>query len=573
MKTYYLTILFFLIFIADDVKAQALSWEWAKGIGGIGGGYANSMTIDLFDDTYTTGYLYGTCDFDPGSGVLNLTTNGYNDIFISKLDGSGNLVWAKIIGGIIQDMGSAITVDTAGSIYLTGFFGDTVDFNPGPDTFNLISIADQDMFISKLDSAGNFMWARQINSSIGHAGASPLSITLDNSGNIYITGTFEGTVDFDPDSVGVFNLTSDWGGDIFIAKYSSIGSLLWVQKTGNNYPDIGLSIFVDLTGNVYSTGSFSGTVDFDPDSLANFYLTSSGGTNAFISKLDSSGNFVWAKKLSANPGSYCEGHSIKIDEFDNMNVAGYFQGTVDFDPDSVANYYLTSPGSQNAFICKLNQAGNFVWAKQITGTYSIASSLIVDSSNNIYFTGIYEGLVDLDPDSTGIYNLTSVGQDDVFICKLDSGGNFIWGKSIGGTNWDNCNSIALNSSGSVYLAGYFFSPSMSFDSLILANSDSTGNSANIFIAKLGAINTGIETTAANNNLYIYPNPATNILNISLPNHLPPNSFITINDMQGRVIKEEKISQNNSTIQVDVSALTQGVYLLRINGQVQRFVKM
>ena len=142
---------------------------------------------------------------------------------------------------------------------------------------------------------GDFVWAK------GMGGASydlGTDVTVDSSGNVYTTGNFYGTVDFDP-GMGVLYLTSVGDSDIFVSKLDSSGNLLWAKRMGGTNYDKGYSIAVDPSGNVYTTGGVYGTVDFDPGELSGFYLNSAGGSDIFVSKLNSSGNFVWAKARCA----------------------------------------------------------------------------------------------------------------------------------------------------------------------------------------------------------------------------------------------------------------------------------
>lgn len=199
--------------------------QWAKAMGGVNMDRGYSIAIDGYGNVYTTGNLEGTVDFDPGPGKFNLTSAGNKDIFISKLDPSGNFLWAISMGGLSWDEGLAIELDASGNVYTTGSFSGTVDFDPGIGIFNLTSGG---LFISKLDNLGNFIWAKGLGPSIyGY------SISLDDSGNVYTTGRFGWTADFDP-GPGTFNLTSAGMGDIFISKLDSSGNFLWAKSMGGD---------------------------------------------------------------------------------------------------------------------------------------------------------------------------------------------------------------------------------------------------------------------------------------------------------------------------------------------------
>jgi hypothetical protein len=447
---------------------------WAKSFDVTSSGSSKSLYLDTSGNVYTTGYFDGTADFDPGAGTSNLTSAGSADIFISKLDSSGNFVWVKQIGGSNNEIVKSIKLDSSDNIYTTGYFEGTVDFDPGAGTSNLTSAGSADIFISKLDSSGNFVWAKSmggIGDDIGYG------IKLDSSGNVYTAGSFEGTVDFDP-GAGTSNLTSAGGADIFISKLDSSGNFVWAKSMGGTGGDIEQSIEVDSSGNVYTTGYFQGTTDFDPGAGTS-NLTSAGGADIFISKLDSSGNFVWVKQIGGLDDEF--GLSLYADSLGNIYTTGTFLGTPDFDP-GVGTANLTSVGDEDIFISKLDSSGNFVWAKQMGGLGADrALEVFIDSSDNVYTTGYFEGTVDFDP-GAGTSNLTSAGDTDIFISRLDSSGNFVWAKGISGIGGGSGNSLYLDSSDNIYTTGYFEGTTDFDPGAGTTNLTSTGNTP--FILKL-----------------------------------------------------------------------------------------
>ena len=339
------------VFISKLDAAGNFVWAKQMRSGGSGifdSGSGNSIALDASANIYTTGYFHGTVDFDPGAGTFNLTSAGDADVFISKLDAAGNFIWAKQLGGTSWDNGFSIALDASGNVYTLGDFSNTVDFDPGAGSFNLTSVGASDMFISKLDAAGNFIWAKQLG---GTNSVAPRSISLDASGNIYTTGGFRGTADFDPGS-GTFNLTSGGNTDIFISKLDASGNFVWAKQLGGTDWNDGSSIAIDASGNVYTTGAFGGTVDFDPG-VNTVNLTSGGGSDIFISKLDASGNFVGAIQLGGFYADY--GRFITLDGSGNLYATGSFQSTADFDP-GVGTYYLYSSGGNDVFVYKMQMS-------------------------------------------------------------------------------------------------------------------------------------------------------------------------------------------------------------------------
>jgi hypothetical protein len=464
------------------------NFVWAKQTGGSSRDFGWSIALDGFGNVYTGGEFFNTVDFDPGPGVYNIAAWSW-DAFVSKLDASGNFIWAKKWGGSAIDRVHSIVIDGSGFVYTTGSFFGTVDFDPGAGSYNLAGNS-YDAFISKMDAAGNLIWAKNLGGSSSDAGN---SIYLDVSGNIYTTGYFEGTADFDP-GAGTFNLiahaTTYTSDDIFISKLDASGNFVWAKGMGGVSGEWGNSILTDGSDNVVVTGFFRLTADFDPDAGV-YNLTTLGDINHngfFITKINSSGNFVWAK--NAGSGIGCFGNSVAVDVNGNVITTGYFFGKVDFDPGAGISYLITDSINQgDIFICKLNASGNFAWAKQIvsvTDTADEGRSVTTDGAGNIYITGCFRGIADFDP-GAGTFNLTSSGSSDIFVCKLDPSGNFVWAKNFGGTGDEGSNSIQVDASGNVYTTGYFRGTTDFDPGLGTFNLTSAGSSFyDIFVCKLDA---------------------------------------------------------------------------------------
>jgi hypothetical protein len=465
-----------IIIITIIANAQTPTFQWAKGIGGASNDIGNSIAIDAAENIYATGSFSGTVDFDPNAGIYNLISIGSGDIFISKMDALGNLIWAKSLGATSYNSGQAVALDAFGNLYVTGYFQGTTDFNPGTGTFNMTSTASPgsvSTFILKLDVAGNFVWAKQIQ-------GQGTAVATDDAGNVYTTGAYYNTVDFDP-GAGIFNLTASGGRDIFISKLDGLGNFVWAKSMGGSVLfDESYSIFIDTNNNVYSTGTFAGTVDFNPGTGI-FNLTSGGANDVFISKLDAAGDFVWAKSFGGTVAD--QGNSITVDVAGNVYTTGMFKGSADFDP-GVGTVYLTPVGEHDAFISKLDASGNFVWAKNFGSSfYDEGSSITIDSFGDIYISGLFQGITDFDPNS-GIYNLTPSGQD-VYILKLTAAGNFVWAKNFGGTTLKT--DIVVTTPGTtIYTIGDFdgtadFEPGSGVFNLTSAGLD------DFFIHKLGVV--------------------------------------------------------------------------------------
>lgn len=365
------------------------NWLWVKQAGGTSGDCGYKIAIDLNGNCYVTGLFTGTATF----GSTLLTSSGTGDIFVAKLDSNGTWLWAKKAGGQSMentDLGLAISVDAMGCSYVTGYFYGTANFG----NISLTSIADADIFVTKLDTDGNWLWALSAGGTGFDIGS---AISTDINGNNYFSGYFSGTSSF-----GSTFLTSNGFRDMYVAKLDSNGNWLWVKRAGGSGNTLGHGISFDTYGNCYVTGSFQDTANFGSDTLVSW-----GSSDIFIVKLDSSGNWLWTKQAGSIEGE--SGSSIVIDTFGNCFLTGNFQGTASF-----GSSVITSHGSDDAFIAKLDSSGNWLWVKQAGGIdYDYGICIATDNKGNGYVIGSFQTIANFDGDS-----LTSSGDYDVFIAKL-----------------------------------------------------------------------------------------------------------------------------------------------------------
>jgi hypothetical protein len=563
-----LIILSSMILLPTFSYSQNLGFSWVKQLGGAGSDEGYSVTTDAAGNVYTTGTFSGTADFDPDDDLVFSLNSLNGNIFISKLNAAGNFIWAKQLGGTSYAESRSITLDALGNVYTTGSFQQTADFNPGALVFNLSAIGNYDIFISKLDTSGNFVWAKQFG---GANTEDALSITTDTAGNVYTTGSFSAKVDFDP-GIGLYRMTSNGFRDIFISKLDPSGNFIWAKQLGGAGNDQANSIVTDKAGNIYTTGYFEGILDFDPDSFLNFNLTSAGDHDIFISKLDSAGKFVFAKQMGGPVRDVA--NSITIDASGNIYTTGSFQQTGDFDP-GVLVFNLTANG-YDIFISKLDTSGNFIWAKQFGGTgLDEGQSSVVDSAGNIFTTGRFDGTTDFDP-GVGVYNLTSTGLRDIFIFELDVFGNLSWAKQIGGTGIDDAfsNSIAIDVGGNIYTTGCFkgtfdFDPDLGIFSL--ASFAVGAFNFDVFVHKLGQSGFGINENYACMNMGVCPNPNDGKFRLNIDN-LSSKVSLEIYTILGERVYLSAINEKQTII--DISSLSKGIYFVKVvNGTSERIKKM
>lgn len=560
IKRFHCVIVFISSLLSFQIgHAQSPEFEWGVKIGGTQWDQGNAIAVDHSGNVYTTGQFKQTVDFDPGAADLFLTSAGDQDVFICKLDAQGNLVWAKQMGGTGEDIGKGIQVDSDGNVYVTGIFKDIVDFDPNAGTTNLTSAGMSDIFVAKLDESGNLLWVKQFGGSeIDYSYA----ISLDAHNHVYTTGYFSATSDF----TSGHPLTTFGYWDIFINKLTTDGNYVWTKQFGGDGYDLGLSIFVS-GGNIYSTGGFQNTADFDPSGNTQ-NLTSPGLniSNIYVSKIDTSGNFVWAKQIGGTESD--EGEGISVDLYGDVYLTGRFGSSVDFDPNA-GTHTMTASGTLDIFIMKLTASGNLAWAKQLGNSgIEVPCGIMNDLAGNVYTIGYFPGTVDFDP-GNGTFNLEfTQSQPDCFISQLSKDGGFIWAGMLGGSQFTAGTAITSDNSGSVYTTGWF-GGQLDADPGPGDFSLSGSGMRDVFIQKMSS-SVGLPDNEVLNSISLYPNPASTIM--TLQSAIALKEFKIVG-MLGEVVQFGKI--NSNTLHLDL--LKSGNYILEvldINDQLhhEHFVK-
>lgn len=300
---------------------------WAKAFGRTS--YSDdygSIAVDANGNIYTTSYFRNTADFNPNSGTYNVTSRGFSDVFIHKLDANGNFGWVRTFGSINgHDIGHGIVVSDSGNVYTTGEFLSTVDFNTGSGILNRSSNGIRDYYVHKLDTNGNFIWVRTAG---GFANEIGRGIALDSNENVYFVGYMEDTADLDPSS-GVYNVTVVGAYNGFIAKFNSSGNFQWAHNIdGMNVRSDVKDVAIDTEDNIYFAGSFQNTADFDFSSGVQ-EMTSNGDDDFFVGKIDGNSTFLWSKSIGSS--SWDIAYGIKIGPLNEIYTTGTFTGSVDFD--------------------------------------------------------------------------------------------------------------------------------------------------------------------------------------------------------------------------------------------------
>jgi hypothetical protein len=532
--------------------AQFPALEWVSQATGNRGVYILSTKAGPDGSIYSTGGFRGTIDFDPSPLVTNLVSEGENDIFVSKHDALGNLIWAIGFGDNFIDEGVSIDIDASSNIYITGVYQSQIDVDPSPEVFNL---AGGSAFVLKLSNSGSFIWAKNlgIGSSLRFN-----SLDVDVQGNCVLAGKFRNSITFETSSGEVTHAANENSEDIILLKLDQSGEYIWSQFFGSTSTDAAKAMCTDADGNIYVTGNFENTIDIDFSS-SEFLISSTtpGNDDAFILKLNSDGGFIWAKNIGGNSNDF--GHVISVDNDGNVFSGGRYQNVAYMNPDD-QNVTLTSNGSYDVYFLKLNSSGNYVWSGSIgsTNLYDDIFSMAIDDAGNVYFLGGFQNTIDLNPNAEE-QMVTSNGGEDIYLIKIDNSGAFIWAKTIGGTDFEYAYAMSIGASQSILLAGAF-QGTCDFDINDGVAELVSGGDSDLFLAKYVQNSVGINSLLDKNNLRIYPNPADNILSIELNNDII-NPKLEIYSTSGVLMNSLIINNSHSTI--DISELSNGVYYILI----------
>jgi hypothetical protein len=437
--------------------AQYLGFNFVGHVRGpfTSGEYPEDVTYDHAGYKISIGGFSGTVDFDPDSTTFYKTAVSTQDIFILKTTPGGQLDWVVTIGPNSggYSRGTRVIVDSLNNIYVVGDFYGSADFNPGAGTFTMSAGTAYATFILKLNAYGQFVWAKRL---LTKSQYNPLGIQLDKQNNVYIGGTYQGTVDFDP-GTGV-QLRTSLGNtfiNAYLLKLSSQGQYIWV-RTFDSQQTVD---FDDLYTNSEGISTIVGRAflpmdaDPDPDPFKVFTLFNNNSPYFFIIQLDAQGQFRWAKKINGLDGytNFVVGTSKE-----DLIICGDINQAVDMDP-GPGVFNLSGSGWNNplTYVLRLDSNGLFEDAFKIGNLLSCETkSIAIDNNDNFYITGDFKGTVDFFPGPLS-YTKTSNGDYDFFVTKYSSNFDLMYAESFGGTNWDWGKGISVNHSGAVCVVGRF----------------------------------------------------------------------------------------------------------------------
>jgi hypothetical protein len=451
-------------------------WNWAlaTGSGGIEllGSVIHTRPSIAISNTGRK-YIAGSFTGMMACGSTYLNSIGEEDIFVAKLNASGDYIWARSAGAYGMDICTDIKVDGMGNVYITGY--------DESGQFGSINLYDHGMYIAKLDTDGNWLWVRE---TVSYGQSCGYSLALDNNGNCFVTGNFWGSVYF-----GSNHLTSiEDSEDIFVVKMDYNGTWLWAKRAGLGQDDFGSGICTDGNGNSYVTGYIS---RFEDPNDPYYNLFPDFQAQLYIAKLNATGDWQWQREYGGD--RICEaGWDVTVDATGNSYVAGAFgiqggplYGTVIVEP-------LICQGQRDGFVAKFNSGGEGVWSTRCGGSGDdILSSITIDTTNHLYVTG------GLSPGAmVGNHAPYISTNGSLFVARLNSDGYWNWAVTPnGGFSEGYC--VYVNSTQILGVAGVFHD-SIGFGSTILTYNSTSGLTNDICFATLSTAQTILTPKAPEN---------------------------------------------------------------------------
>ncbi|HRO42737.1 MAG TPA: T9SS type A sorting domain-containing protein [Flavipsychrobacter sp.] len=536
-------ILFILLSCLAFINADAQSWNLARSSLHVGEDQGRDVAVDGNGNIYTTGYFKGVLTLD----TFTLVSKGKSDIFIMKHNAVGDFQWVKSIGGFQEDESYAIAGDGDNSVYICGYFTDSLQYSGG----TAYSKGLRDILYVKYDSTGSLIWLKTAGTPYWDVA---WDIDIDSADNVYIVGDFStsnvgaDTIYFDGIKLVAWNAST-----AFLLKYNKQGNIIWAKQIHDGYA----SSVTSNNGNIVVSGVFSKTITFS--GILTLHSTSNGLVNAnvFLAQYDSSGNILWAKTISAentiggNSWATMGGSRTTIAPDGSIYlIGGYYYCRLKFE---------TAPWLQNfadfdVYLIKYSPTGVVQWGRRCGWYGTDSPGGVVADSSGVYISGSFnvKGIFEND-------TIQGAGSNDVFIVKYDHNGNKQWVKTAGGSGYETASSLARDPTGNLYIAGYFSSSALHFGGDMLTHA----GSSDMFFARLSTNPTIVPTVLPDYQVAIYPNPASDVVTVTAPGII---KAVAIYNYTGKEVFNSQLTGNHRKIIINTEEFPNGLYLVRITTQ-------
>jgi outer membrane protein assembly factor BamB len=409
-------------------RCRAFEHLWSERFGDGREQVGLSVAADSEQNVLLAGYAAGAVDF--GGGPVQ--PSGPTSAFLAKLDPWGNLIWARRFAASVGgSFATGVAADRDDNILLTGAFSSSIDFGGGP----LTNFGGQETaFVVKLTPDGDHVWSR---GATGNQEQIPRDIGVDGDGNVAISGSFRGMLDF---TGGVAAIVSAGAEDVFVSRFDAAGTPLWSKAFGGTEIDRGQGLAVDSRDDLILTGfSTSSSLDFGGGPLP-----FAGSADVFVAKLDPAGGHVWSRSFGDSTSQ--DGADVAVDSCGDVVVIGAMNGTVDF-----GGRPLTSAGDNDVFVVKLDEHGRHVWSRRFgDAARQDGITVAVDEQGKIAVGGFFRGSIRFVGET-----LVSAGAEDIFVAELDPRGHPLRSAAFGDADPQSPARIAFDGQGDVLLTGFF----------------------------------------------------------------------------------------------------------------------
>lgn len=518
--------------------AGAQTYNWTKTISGTDDQVVTDVKIDKAGNVIMVANFRNQVDADPGSGTKMLSSAGKNDFIVTKWTADGTEIWTKQFGGAGNDYVSDMEIDANDNIYISGTFEKTMDFDPGAGTDTLNPGKFANLFMLKLNKAGDYKWVRRLEC-FGNAFWFESAIDADN--NLFVTGGFKDTIDLDP-TAALSKMGSKGDYDGMVISLDSSGNHRWTKVIGGTGTQSLTALCLDKNKMVNLVGTSNGTADLNPDA-GNTPFTNTGNSDMYFVRLSSQGFFQFSKVFAGSGNSYTNPTKITADaSTGDLVISGTNQGLADFN----AGLGLDTLPTRNYcnFVYKTNNVGNPIWLKARPSGED-TREVLIDKLGNVYV---------LD-ESFAKYNADGTLRWDVDVNAGPRGGQYvIW----------NC--AAQDNNGAIY-AGGFFAYKHNFNVVSGVDSIAAPDAYDGFLMKLTDPTINVKPISVKQSIQYFPNPVNDNLQINSEKYLGKYS---IKNAIGAEVLQGEIKGNSGTVFCE--KLKPGIYFIQFENEEIKIVK-